>query len=115
MTSLCHEGREESSDAPVVTRDPDRHRYVISVDGVPLGTSVYSQTGDLTIFVHTEIAPDGEGRGLGSALVRGALDDIADRGGRIVALCPFVSGWIERHPEYRRLVDEQMSAAYRRS
>lgn len=105
----------ESGETPVVTHDPDRHRYVISVDGVPLGTSVYSQTGDLTIFVHTEIAPAGEGRGLGSVLVREALDDIAEHDGRIVALCPFVSGWIERHPEYERLVDEQMTAAYRRS
>lgn len=103
------------ADEPIVTHDPDRHRYVISVDGVPLGTSVYSETGDLTIFVHTEIEPEGEGRGLGSVLVQGALDHIADRNGRIVPLCPFVAGWIERHPDYRRLVDEQMTAAYRRS
>ena len=105
----------DSSATPTVTHDPDRHRYVVSVDGVPLGTSVYSRTGDLFIFVHTEIAPAGEGRGLGSVLVREALDDVSGRGGRIVPLCPFVADWIERHPEYRHLVDEQMTAAYRRS
>ena len=104
-----------SSDTPAVTHDPDRHRYVISVDGVPFGTSVYSRTGDLVIFVHTEIEPQGEGRGLGSMLVREALDDVAAHGGRIVPLCPFVAEWIEQHPDYRELVDEQMTAAYRRS
>ena len=105
----------ESDEAPVVTHDPTRHRYVISLGGVPVGTSVYSRTGDLTIFVHTEIAPAGKGQGLGSVLVRQALDDIAAQDGHIVALCPFVSEFIERHPEYERLVDEQMTAAYRRS
>lgn len=105
----------ESPDTPVVSHDPDRHRYVISVDGVPIGRSEYSRTGDLTIFLHTEIDSAGEGRGLGSVLVRGALDDIAERGGRIVPLCPFVADWIERHPEYGDLVDEPMIAAYRRS
>jgi hypothetical protein len=37
--------------------------------------------------------------------VRAALDDVRSRGGTVVPLCPFVRGWIERHPEYRDLVD----------
>ena len=106
---------DDPSDTPTVTHDPDRHRYVVTVDGVPLGTSVYSRSGDLVIFVHTEIEPEGEGRGLGSTLVRAALDDVAAHGGRVVPLCPFVADWIERRPDYRELVDEQMTAAYRRS
>ena len=44
------------------------------------------------------------GHGLGGTLVRGALDDVRARGGSVVPLCPFVRGWIDRHPEYQDLL-----------
>ena len=58
------------------------------------------------MFTHTEIDPDAEGSGLGGTLVRGALDDVRQKGGRVVPRCSFVRGWIERHPEYGDLVDQ---------
>ena len=39
-------------------------------------------------------------RGLGTALVTGALDDARARGLRVVPLCPFVDAFMRRHPEY---------------
>ena len=49
--------------------------------------------------------PDAEESGLGSTLVRGALDDVRSRGGSVVPRCSFVRGWIDRHPDYADLVD----------
>ena len=42
--------------------------------------------------------------GLGSRLVQAALDDVRGKGERVVPLCSFVRGWIERHPDYADLV-----------
>jgi hypothetical protein len=60
--------------------------------------------------VHTEIDPSFEGQGIGSALVRGALDVERAAGTAIVPLCPFVRGYIDKHPEYADLVDAGLLA-----
>jgi len=44
------------------------------------------------------------GRGVGSKLVRGALDQARGRGLKVVAQCPFVKGYIEKHPDYADLL-----------
>ena len=50
------------------------------------------------------VDPDSGHEGVGSALVRGALDDVRADGQKIVPRCPFVKGWIDRHPDYADLV-----------
>jgi uncharacterized protein len=54
----------------------------------------------------TVVAPARTGRGVGSELVRFALDDIRERGLSVRATCWFVRGWIERHPEYTELLEQ---------
>ena len=54
-------------------------------------------------FVHTEVPPELGGKGIGSKLVRGALDQVRARKLRVVAQCPFVKAYIEKHPEYADL------------
>ena len=47
------------------------------------------------------VDPAFEGQGVGSALVRHALDQILAGGTRkVVPVCPFVKRYIRRHPEY---------------
>ena len=58
----------------------------------------------LIVFIHTEIDDAFEGRGLGSILVRAALDAARSRGLAVRPDCPFVRGYIARHPEYLDLV-----------
>ena len=58
---------------------------------------------ELTAFLHTEVDPNVQRRGLGTALVVGALDDARDRGKRVVPICPFVDAYIRRHPDYADL------------
>lgn len=80
------------------------HRYELLLDGELVGELTYRIRDDLVTLIHTEIASDFEGRGLGEQLVAGALDDIRSRGLHIVPLCPFVAAYIRRHPEYDDLV-----------
>ncbi len=73
-------------------------------DGALLGIAAYDAQGGTVVFTHTEVLPAAEGRGVGSALVRGALDQVRASQRDVVALCPFVKAWIERHPDYQDLV-----------
>jgi uncharacterized protein len=93
--------------ADEVRDNPDERRYEIDSDGQLAGYLTYGSRPGLIAFVHTETLPEFEGRGLGSRLVRGALDDARARGMSVLPFCPFVNGWIERHPEYADLVPER--------
>ena len=90
---------------------PDAHRYVATVDGAPAGHLEYIPAGNVIVLAHTEVDPAYEGRGVGGALARAALDDIRARGGlEVVPTCPFVADWISRHPDYVELVTPSMRA-----
>jgi predicted GNAT family acetyltransferase len=89
---------------------PERDRYEVTVDGESAGFAAYRDDGDVRVFVHTEVAPAFEGEGVGSALARAALDDVRASNRRLVAQCPFIRGYIERHPAYAGLVDRDASA-----
>jgi predicted GNAT family acetyltransferase len=83
----------------------EAHRYEArDRDGTVLGFSQYRLLGDVVVFTHTEVDDAQEGRGVGAQLVRGALDDVRAGGRRIRPLCPFVKGYVDRHPEYAGLV-----------
>jgi len=84
---------------------PGRHRYELTVDGAVVGHLLYEMRGGRLLLLHTEIDDAHEGRGLGTALIRGALDDIRTRGLKILPVCPFVERFIEKHPDYDDLVD----------
>ncbi|REE98978.1 GNAT family N-acetyltransferase [Thermomonospora umbrina] len=79
-------------------------RYEIRLDGRLAGFAEYRLRDDTVAFTHTEIDPEFGGRGLGSALARGALDDVRSRSLRAVPHCSFIKGYIDRHPEYAELV-----------
>ena len=87
-----------------VRDNPGESRYEIRDGDRVLGHADYERSGDTTVFVHTEVDPDAGQDGLGSTLVRAALDDVRGKGGSVVPLCPFVRGWIDRHPDYADLV-----------
>ena len=85
-----------------VVHDPENERYVLLRDGVELGQTVYDRPEPGVIeFLHTEVDTSLQEHGLGSVLATGALDDVrANSKDRVVALCPFISGFIRKHPEY---------------
>jgi len=89
--------------------DTEGHRYIVEVDGQRAGMAVYHLRGGRHFFVHTEVDSEYEGKGIGKELVRYALDDVREQGGLVVPICPFFAAFIERHPEYDEIVDQQIT------
>jgi uncharacterized protein len=95
-----------SHESPGVRHEPDRSRFVVDLDGEDQrATSSYQRDGDTMTLTSTHVPGSAEGRGVGSALARAALDHARAGGLRVVPNCPFMASYIERHPEYQDLVD----------
>ncbi|MDR1712281.1 MAG: N-acetyltransferase [Propionibacteriaceae bacterium] len=89
-----------------VTHNTAEARYEGWLDDVLAGFAEYQLTDKLVVFTHTEVDPHFEGHGVGSVIARAALDDVRDNGAgrQVLPLCPFIKGWIQRHPDYVSLV-----------
>ena len=79
------------------------HRFELEVEG-HLATERYKLDGDVITFEHTDVPKELGGRGVGSILVQGALDQVRASGLKLIPQCPFVKAWIEKHPDYQDLV-----------
>jgi predicted GNAT family acetyltransferase len=55
-------------------------------------------------FTHTEVPPALSGRGTGSELTRGALEQVRARALKVVPKCPFVAAYIAKNAEFADLV-----------
>jgi predicted GNAT family acetyltransferase len=87
-----------------VEREDAAGRFVLLDGERRVGMLTYRVHGDAVVLVHTEIDPAEQRRGLGTALVTGALEQLRAAGSRVVPRCPFVRAVLETHPEYAGLV-----------
>ena len=88
-------------------------RYEIFEGGTVLGFSTYKIDGDQISMLHTEIDKSHGGKGLGSILVRGALDDARGRNLAVLPFCRYVRAFIAKNrEEYLGLVPESRRNAF---
>ncbi|MEV0430765.1 GNAT family N-acetyltransferase [Micromonospora sp. NPDC050495] len=88
----------------LVEENPAARRFEILVDDALAGFAAYQPRGEVLVFTRTEVDDRFQHMGVGAALIRGTLDQIRERGGRVVSRCSFMAAFIERHPEYADLV-----------
>ena len=87
------------------------HQYEFRIgDLIPRIEYIKTKNGEIYL-THTEVPSALEGKGVGSSLVRLALEDIERQQLRLVPLCPFVAGYVQKHPEWKRLVMEGVNIA----
>ncbi|MBX3513693.1 MAG: N-acetyltransferase [Xanthobacteraceae bacterium] len=86
-----------------VRDNPERHQFEMHVDG-HTALAAYRLTPGTITFTHTEVPKELGGRGIGSQLAKGALDQVRTRGLKVVPLCPFIKAYIEKHAEYQDLL-----------
>jgi len=95
-----------------VTDNQDARRFELRARDEVVGWIDYLPAGPSVIFSHTEIVPGHEQQGLGSVLVRRALDAMRDRGTTVIPTCPFTAAFIQRHPEYVDVVDPSLRGRF---
>ncbi len=78
-------------------------RFELDAEG-HVAFSEYKRQGGVVTVTHTEVPKELGGKGIGSRLARGLLDLVRGEGARVKPLCPFVKGYIEKHPEYADLL-----------
>ena len=90
---------------PVVVKDnPAESRYEAKVGKQHAGVITYELRPGRLVMLHTEVLPAFEHLGLAGELAARALDDVRERGLKVVPTCSYVRSYISRHPEYADLV-----------
>jgi predicted GNAT family acetyltransferase len=85
-----------------VVKNGDARRFEIEGTGGAAVLTYHEGKGHITL-VHTEVAPELAGQGYAGTLAKAGLEYAREHGLRVVAHCPFVRSYLERHPEYADL------------
>ena len=95
------------TDSPALTiRDnPERHRFEADLGDGSFAIAEYTLPAGKIMFTHTEVPEAHEGKGIGSALIRYALDAARRRGLKVIPICPFFAAYMQKHAEMQDLLD----------
>jgi len=94
-----------ATDGLTIADNPAESRFEARLGERVVGIAEYELNERRIVFVHTEVDPSIEGRGIGGRLARGALDEARSRGLAVTVECPFISSFLRRHArEYPDLV-----------
>ena len=93
-----------SGGEPPVHHNTDAERYEVTLDGATAFLQYRRKPDGTLVLLHTETPEALRGRGLGGTLARAALEAARAAGRRVVVLCPFVTTYVQRHPEYAALL-----------
>ncbi|MEW1975631.1 GNAT family N-acetyltransferase [Microbacterium profundi] len=83
------------TDDTTVTRNDEASRYEIHVGDVLAGFAQFDQRPGEIRFVHTEVDPAFQGKGLASVLAERALADAAASADTIVPYCPYIAKYLK--------------------
>ena len=91
------------STRPAVTHNAAERRFEAPTDH-GLAMLRYVARGKVLDLTHTAVPQDDEGQGIGSELARAALEHARANDLKVIASCPFVHGYLQRHKEFAGLV-----------
>jgi uncharacterized protein len=93
----------EADKTSEIVNNTSKHRYELAVDG-HIAATYYKIADGVITFVHTEVPPELGGKGIGSKLIRGALDQVRSDGLKVIPECPFVKAFIDKNADYQDLL-----------
>ena len=88
-----------------ITDNAVKHRFEADLGDGSMAIALYELGPGKIVFTHTKVPPEHEGQGVGSALIRFALQSARARGLKVVPICPFFAAFFRRHPEEQDLLD----------
>ena len=86
-----------------ITHNQAANRFETNIEG-HTGFISYQDQGDRIVYDHTIVPSELGGKGVGSALVKHALDYARNEGKKVVPTCSFVASYINKHAEYQDLL-----------
>ena len=89
-----------------VRDNAERKRFEIDLGGGAVAIAEYTLPEGIIMFTHTEVPPEHEGKGIGSALIRAGLAAARERGLKVIPICPFFAAYIRKHAEEQDLLDD---------
>lgn len=96
--------KPEYLEIPLVKNAEKRH-FEIAVEG-HIALIAYREHENIISLIHTEVEPKLEGKGAATAIIEKTLDYLETNNYKLVPLCPLVFAYIKRHPDWKRIVDE---------
>ena len=94
-----------ATDQLTVRDNPDRHRFEIDLGDGSFAIAEYTLPAGTIMFTHTEVPEAHEGQGIGTKLIRFALDSARERGLKVIPICPFFAAYMKEHPPVQDLLD----------
>ena len=94
----------DSPDECAVIHDPAAQQFRAGTGAETAVLQYESAPGQIT-FLHTDVPEALRGKGVGQRLARAGLEHAKAEGLRVVVVCPFVRSYVEKHPEYKALVE----------
>lgn len=61
-------------------------------------------------LMHTEVPEEFEGKGIASSLAKFAFEQAKQQQRQVLVFCPYISAWLNRHPEYREQVEKDYNS-----
>ena len=88
-----------------VQHSPEAKKFYIQVNGKEAHMA-YRYQDDATVeYHHTYSPPELRGGGVAGKVVRAALEWARSQNLRVIPTCPYVAGFVRRHPEYQDIAD----------
>ncbi len=81
-----------------VINNPEEYRFEV-VSGALISKLEYRLGRSTIALVHTEVPEELQGQGIGSSLIKSALEHAREKGLKVLPYCPFVAAYISRHEE----------------
>lgn len=96
--------KPEFENIPLI-KNEEKHRFEITFEDHKAFIDYKERPGKISL-IHTEVEPELEGKGAATAVIEKTLEYIEQNNYKLVPLCPLVFAYIKRHPEWKRIVDE---------
>ena len=93
------------ADEVTIRDNPEKHRFEADL-GDSIAVAEYILTPTKIIFSNTEEPPAHEGKGIGTILIKAALQSARERGLKVIPTCPFFASYMKRHVEVQDLLDD---------
>lgn len=84
----------------IVTENTELRRFELPIADGAIAAAYYRLQDGRVALVHTEVPFEFSGQGIATRLAHGTFGILRRTGRKAIPTCPFMSGFLVKHPEY---------------